>query len=185
MIIFIDESGIHKQVDHSSIVLVYVMLEDVEEVERQILEIEKKLKIQPFHWSDQRWKIRGPFLSEIAKLPFSIKVAILRNPINLSQEMENMLQHLITEKKIRKIIIEGKKPRWYELKIKKVLRDKGISVKKLRTARDTSFPSLRLADALAGLARAYFDNPKGLNKKLYSLFKNKITAQFMGGQVTS
>lgn len=184
-IIFIDESGIHKQVDHSTVVLVYVLIESVENVEHKIIEIEKELKIKSFHWKEQRWKIKGAFLAKIAKLPFKIKVAILRNPINLSKEVENVLCHLITEKKIKKIIIEGKKPRWYELKIKKVLRDKGVSVRKLRSAKGTSFPGLRLADAMAGLIRSFCDNPKDENKKFYQLFEKKITAQFLGGQVTS
>lgn len=184
-VIFIDESGIHKEVGHSVIVLVYVIFKNIEGVEQRIIEIEKELKIKPFHWKEQRWKIKKSFLSKIVGLPFEVKVFVLKNPINIHQETENALRHLITEKKIKKIIIEGNKPKWYELKIKKVLRDKGISVNRLRSARGTSFPGLRLADALAGLIRSYFDKPMDENKKFYQLLKKKITALFLGGQVTS
>ena len=44
MLIFIDESGVHKQDGKSSVVLVYVMVDDVEKLEKSILEIEKTLK---------------------------------------------------------------------------------------------------------------------------------------------
>jgi len=80
------------------------------------------------------------------------------------------------------IYIDGKKPRWVELRLKKVLRDKGISVKKLKTLRDESSPGIRLADALAGVSRAYYDNPKGKAGVLWKKINHKITAQLVGGQ---
>lgn len=63
------------------------------------------------------------------------------------------------------------------------LRDKGISVKKLRTLRDESSPGIRLADALAGVTRAYYDDPKGKAAPLWKKIRHKITAQLVGGQV--
>ena len=48
----------------------------------------------------------------------------------------------------------------YERRLKKVLRDKGISVRKLGTVRnEISQPGIQLADALAGLSRYHFENP--------------------------
>lgn len=85
--------------------------------------------------------------------------------------------------KFKAIYVDGKKPRWVELRLKKVLRDKGISVKKLRTFNDESSPGLRLADALAGVTRAYYDNPKGKAAPLWKKISHKITAQLVGGQV--
>ena len=83
------------------------------------------------------------------------------------------------------MIIDGKKPKWYSLRLKKVLRDRGISVKKIRTGNDKSFPCLRLADAYAGLIRAHWNDPNNKNaKELYKLASNKITAQLVGGQDT-
>ena len=43
MLIFIDESGIHKKDSNSSVVLVYVMVEDIENIEKAILKAEKIL----------------------------------------------------------------------------------------------------------------------------------------------
>ena len=94
------------------------------------------------------------------------------------------MKYLIIERKIKKIIIDGKKPKWYERKIKKVLRDRGVSVKKLRTLYDEASPGLRLSDALAGLTRAYYDKPTKTIEELYKLLENKITAQLVSGQRT-
>ena len=54
----------------------------------------------------------------------------------------------------------------YGRKLKKVLRDKGISVRKLRTVRNEKLhPGIQLADALAGLTRYHFDNPEKKDAK--------------------
>jgi len=93
-------------------------------------------------------------------LKFTVKVAIFENPIHPGKMLELIFNHLITEKDIKNVFIDGEKPRWYENRLKKVLRDKGISVKKLRTVRSKSSPGIQLADCLAGLVRRYYDNPE-------------------------
>jgi hypothetical protein len=182
MVIFIDESGIHKSVDHSAFSMAYIEFENVAAVEKGIVEIEKKHNLRRFKWTDLPWKLRGAFLSDVAQLPFKAKVAIFENPIKPDQALEWSAQHLLIEKDFKAIYIDGKKPRWVELRLKKVLRDKGISVKKLKTLRHDSSPGVRLADALAGLARSYYDNPDGKAKPLWEKIKHKITAQLVGGQ---
>ena len=52
MIIFIDESGIHKKVDHSTFALAYVEFKNYAAIEKQILKIEKDLQLKTFHWSE-------------------------------------------------------------------------------------------------------------------------------------
>ena len=188
MTIFIDESGIQQKDGHSIVVLVYVCIEDLEPLEKQIKEIEKALHIRKFHWSDfgskRGWKIREGFLRKVSTLEFTFKVGIVQNPVYFPKVLERCLEHLIIERKIKKIIIDGKKPKWYERKIKKVLRDRGVSVKKLRTLYDEASPGLRLSDALAGLTRAYYDKPTKTIEELYKLLENKITAQLVSGQRT-
>ena len=49
--------------------------------------------------------------------------------------------------------------------LKKALRDKGVSVKKLRTVNDKSQPGVQVADCLAGLVRRYYDNQNEKNSK--------------------
>lgn len=89
---------------------------------------------------------------------------------------EYALQHLVIEKNISAIIIDGKKKKSYERKLKKVLRDKGISIKKLKTGNDESYPALRIADAIAGIVRYKNDNPENKDiLPLYNLIKTKIS----------
>ena len=175
MHIFIDESGIHKKVDHCSFALVYVEIDDFAKIEKRICEIEKELKIEKFHWSQVAWKFKEKFIIEILKLDFKVKIAIIKNPVNPAKELERILSHMAIEKKISGIFIDGKKPKWYGLKIKKVLRDKGVSVKKVKMVKDDQVACVRLADMVAGLSRSHFDkkNEKRL-RDYYKLLEKKI-----------
>ena len=51
MIIFVDESGIHKQTGHSTFALVEVTFDEKDTVERGVLLAEERHKIRSFHWS--------------------------------------------------------------------------------------------------------------------------------------
>ena len=165
MVIFIDESGIHKQTGHSTASVVYVEVENLEKFESKLQKIEKDLKISYFHWAEERWFMKNKFLSRIFELDFTVKVAIFENPVKPAAMLEVVFQHLITEKSINSIYIDGEKPKWYEHKLKKVLRDKGIALKKLRTVRSRSEVGIQLADALASLIRYYHDNPQEKDAK--------------------
>lgn len=179
MIIFIDESGTHKQIDHSTIALVYVEIENLEAFENAVVEIEKKLNIRYFHWTDEKWEKREKFVEQLLKLDFFLKVAILKNPIRLSRSLEEALKHLVVEENVKKIVLDGRKSKWYSQGLKKVLRDKGISVKKITTVRkEESSPGLRVADCLAGLIRNYYDNPTDLSSKLYKKLKKTEKIKF-------
>lgn len=183
MVIFIDESGTHKQSDHSTNALVYVEIKNLEKFESEISKLAGTLDMDTFHWADHGWKVRNKFLEGINELSFTFKVGVFKNPAKVHEMTETVFQYLITEEKITNIYIDGKKPKWYERKLKKVLRDKKISIKKLRTVRKAGAPAgLQLADALAGLVRYHFDNPGGEDAKRW--FKKfikdkKLTAQFI------
>lgn len=161
MVVFIDESGIHKQTGYCSSSVVYVEVKNLEKFEKQLREIERDLNISFFHWAEERWLMKNKFLEQIFKLDFLVKVAIFENPVQPKEVLEAVFQHLIVEENIKRIFIDGEKPKWYEHKLKKVLRDKGITAKKLRTVRSKAEVGIQLADALASLARYYHDNPKG------------------------
>ena len=133
MIIFIDESGIHKKVDHSTFALAYVEFENYPVVEKKILNIEAKLKIEHFHWSKTVWLVKEKFMEQTLNLDFKAKIAIVKNPINPFKEIEKILKHTIIEHDIKYIYIDGQKSKRYEHKIKHILRDKNISVKKLKS----------------------------------------------------
>lgn len=176
MIIFIDESGIHKKVDHSTFALAYVEFENYPIVEKKILDIETKLKIKYFHWSKTVWSVKEKFMEQALNLDFKAKIAIVKNPINPSKEIEKVLAHTIVEHDIKYIYIDGQKSKRYEHKIKHILRDKNISVKKLKIVKDEQSAGIRLADMIAGLSRSYFDkkNPEKFDKFYHKLEKKII-----------
>jgi len=160
MVVFIDESGIHKQEGHSTVAVVYVEVVNREIFDKEFSDALQQLKIKEFHWADQGWKVRLKFFEKVNGLEFFFKVAVFKNPAHPAKMMEIVFQHLITEKNIRWIFIDGKKPRRYEHELKNVLRSKGITVGKLKTVRsETSYFGVQLADALAGLIRYFEDNP--------------------------
>ena len=175
MYIFLDESGVDKQKGKSSIALVYITLENLDVLQNAVLEAEKKIGIKNFHWSHSAWSVRKLFIEEICKQDFKIKIALIRNPFFASSGYEYALQHLVVERNVISMIIDGKKSKSYERKFKKVLRDKGISVQKLKTANDEAYPALRIADAIAGVVRYRYENPEDERVQyLYSKFVKKI-----------
>ena len=185
MIIYIDESGTHKQEGHSTTAVVYIEVNYSDDFNKKLKLIEKNLRITSFHWSEERWDVRKKFLTEILNLDFTGKVAIFKNPVKPEKMMEIVFQHLITEGHIRNIFLDGKKPKWYELSLKKALRDKGISVKKLKTVNDISQPGVQVADCLAGLVRRYYDdqNEENSRKWFVKLKKEgKLTVQLLFGE---
>lgn len=179
MVIFIDESGIHKQTGHSTSVVVYVEVRNLDAFENKLKKIEEDLKISYFHWAEERWFMKNKFLSQIFDLDFIVKVALFENPVQPDSMLEIVFQHLIVEKDITTIFIDGEKPKWYENKLKKVLRDKGIAIKKLKTVRSKSEVGIQLADALASLVRYYHDNPEEKDaKKWFNKLKKEKKLSF-------
>jgi len=174
MIISIDESGTHKQDGKSVIALVYVEVENKEATDQLVLQAETSTGIKGFHWAHRNWRMREAFVRAIAKGDFKIKVAYIANPIVLDKALPEALRHLLVEPRISQILIDGDKPKHYLKQLKKVLRDKGISVKKIRTVNDEAFPVVRLADAIAGTARATYDEPDGKAAPLFKLLESKV-----------
>ncbi len=82
------------------------------------------------------------------------------------------------------MIIDGKKPIKYVLRLKKVLRENHVSAEKIRMGNDTAFAGLRVADAFAGLVRSAGEKGNHKAKELFKLVKIKITT-LAGGPVSS
>lgn len=173
MYIFIDESGIHKIAGRSTFSVVYVEILNLDKIRKQLIEINQKLGIKSFYWAEQRWTYRHKYLKRIINLEFSFKIAIFENPVNTDLAFNRIFEHMILENNIKSIAIDGKKPKWYERKLKKELRKHGIKVKKLKTVRnESSEPILRLADALAGFSLYVYENEDDkVNKRLLERFR--------------
>jgi hypothetical protein len=174
IVISIDESGVHRQGGKSVIALVYVETDDIEAVEQLVLQVEKHAGIKGFHWAHRNWQMRAAFIKGIANGNFKLKVAYVANPIILDKALSEALQHLLVERNIGQILIDGDKPKSYSRQLKKVLRDKGISVKKIRSVNDESYPMIRIADAVAGAARSTYDEPNGKAAPLLKILESKI-----------
>jgi hypothetical protein len=115
----------------------------------------------------------------IKRLDFSLKVAILKNPFKESVDYAHALEYLIADKDISSIIIDGKKSDMYERRIKRAVGLKGISIRKLKTSNDESYPALRVADACAGVIRCYNDHPSDKRAiRLYGFISRKILDTF-------
>ena len=167
--IFIDESGVHKKDGVSTIALIYVCVNDLPAFDQAIINAERKLGIESFHWSHSTWEMRRKFVIAFNRLDFFLKVAILKNPFKESVDYGRVLEQLITERDIETIVIDGKKSANYERRIKKALGSKGISIRKLRTANDKGYPALRVADACAGIMRYHSDHPN--DERIVPLFE--------------
>ncbi|MCX6783692.1 MAG: DUF3800 domain-containing protein [candidate division WWE3 bacterium] len=179
MVVFIDESGTHKQEGHTTTAVVYVQVINKEKFEADLTQIERDLRIAYFHWAEERWFMREKFLNKISGLDFVVKVAVFKNPAHPQAMIEAVFKQLITEPIVRTIVIDGKKPRWYEQKLKKVLRDRGIEVWRLKTVRSTGNVGIQLADSIAGLVRYCYDKP---NEELaQSLLKKLQKKQRIAG----
>lgn len=90
----------------------------------------------------------GDALMGLSQLTFTVRLAQVTNPVKLDKVLEEVLPYPISERTIERLYIDGKKPKTYERAIKKVLRDKGITVKKLKTVNDQSYTGIRLQMAL-------------------------------------
>lgn len=159
MYIFIDESGTGSKVGHATIAVVYLEVTNQGKFDNGYKKILKELKLNNFHWSEHGWKVRQKFINKILDLDFIYKVALFENPININDMYDLVFQQLITERNIKNIYIDGKKKKWYERKLKTILRDKNIKISKLKSVRkEDSYGGLQLADSIAGLTRYYIDN---------------------------
>ena len=72
MYIFIDESGIQKDIEHSVYVLVLVEVENYDYFNKSIIKLENELKIKEFHWAETVWRIKEQFIIKALKLDFKI-----------------------------------------------------------------------------------------------------------------
>ena len=143
MIISIDESGIHRQNGFSIIALICVNdAQTLTELNSQIENLEKSIGTTSFHWANKGRPFRRDFVVGLNDLHFTIRLAQISNPVKFDIVLGEVLPYLIPERKLEHLFIDGKKHKHYVRTLKKVLRDKGITVKKLKTVNDEAYPSI-------------------------------------------
>lgn len=177
LILYVDESGIHKSAEHSSFAFVYVQVDDREFVQSEIIKIEKSLEIAHFHWShlstSKGWNTRRKFIEKTLRLPFSFKYTVVNNPIVVLNELHDALFVIIGDDVITEIYIDGKQPVWVARQLKKSLRDRGFSIRRVLHVDDVDEPIIRLADALANVIRIYHNKPTPVVIELFRLIMKK------------
>lgn len=174
-IVYIDESNILSKTGNSVYTAVYVKFLNKDCLGDKILVIERNLKISYIHWSDMSWKIRLKVAEHIKNMDFICKIIIYKNPIIQENILEDFLPNVIeVEDNLFKIVIDGNKGKDYELKLKRVLKEKVLKSHKVIFMNDKNEPLVRLADFMAGLFRSYIDNKNKENEYIYKLLKHKI-----------
>lgn len=174
-IVFIDESNILSNTGHSVYICVYIEFFNKNILDNSILEIENKLNIYYTHWIDMPWKIRLNFAKKIKYLDFFYKIKIYKNPIDQKCMLEKFILNTLDKKEsIHNVIIDGKKGKKYERKLKSILNNNFIKIYKICIRNDKTEPLLRLADFIAGYYRSYIDNKNKYNEYIHNVLKNKI-----------
>ncbi|HZM64578.1 MAG TPA: DUF3800 domain-containing protein [Candidatus Saccharimonadales bacterium] len=175
MILSIDESGTHRQNGYSIVALICITDHDaLYKLDQQIVALERSIGTTNFHWAYKGWPFRRDFVNGLAALDFSIRLIQLPNPVKLDQALAETLPYVIPEKRVERLFIDGKKHKQYVRTLKKILRDKNITAKKIKTVNDDAYPTIRIADAVAGVVRYYLDNPNKEAAKLYKAIESKI-----------
>ncbi len=173
--IYIDESGIISKIGHSVYVLVYIEYLNEFNIGKIILKIEKDLNISHIHWVNMSRKIRLKVAKKLRDIDFTCTYVVYNNPISQEKALENVLiEALKQEDLLHRIIIDGKSGQKHEKYLKKILKDRGVRIYKVKISDDKKEPLIRLADFMAGLIRSYYDIKNKDNLYMYELLKHKI-----------
>ena len=160
MYIFVDESGTNKSSGVCVFAAVLIDLEKLPALDELVMAAEKAAKVRSFHWANAPWPVRETFIRTVTKGDFIVRHQLSKNPLrNFWDALESTLITATEGIAVQRVVLDGRKDKSYERRLKKVLRDKGLSSKTLRTANDESYPMLRVADAVAGLIRSNANKP--------------------------
>ena len=174
-IIYVDESNILSKTGHSVYVGVFIFYVHKDIISDKVFSIESDLKISYTHWSEMPWKLRMMFAENISNLDFVCKVFICENPITQHKVLQDFLLKIKNiEDSVIKIIIDGKKGKKAEEKLKKFLKNNGFNPGDLKFVDDKKEVLVRLADFIAGTYRSYLDNKNKENVYIFNLLKHKI-----------
>jgi hypothetical protein len=174
-IIYVDESGQNFKFGHSTYAFVYVEVEDNVDFEKQVQQIELDLKIHKAHWRDMSWKVRERFADRISSLDFTANVVVFKDSKDTSKSLGEAFKYAVLENDFKKIIVDGEKSEKYGRVIKNVMRQRNLSTKDVDFRNDEKFAGLRIADFIAGLSRAYYENlGNEFAKRIFEKISKKI-----------
>jgi hypothetical protein len=161
MNVYVDESGNHKRTGYTALSFVIIESDDLSRTEILVAEVERGHAKGTFHWVASSWTVREEFLMGTNTVRYRFLAVVIENPVlDLSPAIELGLTGIQADLGKISLIIDGDKGRGFERRFKKLLRDRGVNTRKLRTAKDEGFAGLRLADAIAGLHRYLAEKPE-------------------------
>lgn len=167
MYIFVDESGTNKSTGVCVFTAVLVDTDALAELDQIVTNAEQAAGVRNFHWKAAPWPVRVAFIRGVSRGGFRVRHQLFKNPLlNFGEALESLLITASADISVERIILDGRKDKSYERRLKKILRDKGLSSKKLRTANDEAYPALRIADAVAGLLRAHINSPTDITSEM-------------------
>lgn len=174
-IIYVDESGQNFKFGHSTYAFVYISIENSAEIEKQVQKIESDLNIKKAHWRDMSWKVREKFADKISVLEFTANVVVFKDSKDIPKSLGEAFKYAILENDFKKIIVDGEKSEKYGKVIKNILRQKNFSSKDVNFKDDEKYAGLRIADFIAGMTRAHYENlDNELAAKIFDKLKKKI-----------
>lgn len=172
MLVFIDESGTHLSAGIATIAAVYIEEKVYAQVEREFMEAEQTTGVKNFHWTDEKWAKREQILEHIINSNLTAKIAVLTMNKKTLTEYQIALAHLIVERDIKRVYLDGRQPAYFVNQLKKVLRDKGVHTKKIfPVRRDQASAGIRIADCIAGLMRGHYEHKGQNHEKWYRKLK--------------
>ncbi|HEY2003856.1 MAG TPA: DUF3800 domain-containing protein [Candidatus Saccharimonadia bacterium] len=175
MYVFVDESGTNKSSGVCVFAAILVETEQLDPLNDLVVAAEAKAKVKSFHWSKAPWPVRETFLKAVVKGDFVVRYQLSKNPLrDFGVALESTLITAAEGVDVQRIILDGRKDKSYERRLKKVLRDKGLSSKRLRTADDEAYPMLRVADAVAGVLGAHANKPSDKTKVLMKAMSKRL-----------
>ena len=174
-IVYIDESNISAQIGYTCYASIFILFSNREKVANKVSHIESELKIAYTHWVDMPWKLRVSFSEKIQKLDFICIIKLYRNPVSQEKILDSFLNQIInSERKINRIIIDGKKGKRYKEKLKSRLKNSSDISYNLRFVDVKGNSLVRLADFMAGLVRSYKEDKNKYNEFMFDILKHKI-----------
>lgn len=176
VVVCIDESGVTSKIGHTTYSFVFILIENIKEIDTRIKYIEEELGIGYIHWSEMSWKRRMIVAKAIENINFSSLVYLMENPVSPDIELLNIFNKFYN-RDIRciKFYIDGDKPQRFIKKIKNEVNRSGVGHNKVSVLDDKKFAGLRLADFIAGAVRHFYDNDSNDEKSpVFKLIKNKL-----------
>lgn len=175
---YVDETGQDTKGQLFIIAIIISGSEQLEEVERKLIEIENSSKKRSLKWKKTHYKVKEVYLqalTNLEELKGNIFYAIYSNMRDYIRLTSYAIADAIIERArgeyIVTVAIDGISPK-SALEVANVLKERRIRYRKVRGVRDESNAWIRLADAIAGFIRDAHEN-KAYAQRIYAYFRQQ------------